>query len=104
MEAMDKTNAIYIYQNGVVLGKFTLEFTQTGLTQGIFTINDWVWAAPFEEWQPISKIFSTNLTKASDKCIKGKTQVMPCLYVRPSLKVRKKDNLSRTMPLKLMRK
>lgn len=94
---MDETATFYVYQNGIVLGEFTITAIQTGLGNGSFTENDWVCGGVFKEWQPLYGITST---KQKSEGSKGDTRVLPDLQVRPAAKVTNKDVLSRSMRLK----
>ena len=95
---MDET--FHVYQNGIVLGEFTITAIQTGLGHGTFTENDWVCGGVFKEWQPVGRLCGITSTKQKSEGSKGDTRVLPDLQVRPAAKVTNKNVLSRSMRLK----
>ena len=97
---MDQTINFYVYQNGIVLGDFTISTIENGLRHGTFTENDWVWMASFKEWQLLGRVICTLPAKGRSNGGKGDTRVLPDLRLRPAAKVINKNVLSRSMKLK----
>jgi hypothetical protein len=97
---MDKTATFYVYQNGIVLGEFTIAALQTGLGHGTFSRNDWIWGAAFKEWRPLGKLISILSAEPQFMGCKGDTRVLPDLQLRPAIKMTNKSVLSRSMRLK----
>ena len=97
---MDETATLYVYQNGIVLGEFTIAAIQIGLEHGTFTENDWGWAGSFQEWQPLGRLIGILSTERKSVGCKGNTRVLPDLQIRLATKVANKNVLSRSMRLK----
>ena len=97
---MEDSPTFYVYQNGIVLGEFTMTAIRTGLSHGTFTKHDWVWASSFNEWQPLGSLFGIFPTEQKSEGDKGDTRVLPNLQLRPAAKGTNKNMLSRSMRLK----